>query len=72
MDKIRLCSSSMPMVSFQIQHTLLDGGDGVNHYTVPNSRTPDIVNITRMSNVNQPGLWVYKVDNYRIIAGVRP
>ena len=48
----------------------IDGGDGVNHYTVPNSRTPDIVNITRTSNVNQPGLWVFKVDNYSIIAGV--
>ena len=48
----------------------IDGGDGVNYYTVPNSLTPDIVNITRTSNVNQPGLWVFKVDNYNIIAGV--
>ena len=48
----------------------IDGGDGVNHYTVPNSRTPDIVNITRTSNVNQPGLWVFKVDDYNIIGGV--
>ena len=44
--------------------------DGVNHYTVPNSLTPDIVNITRTSNVNQPGLWVFKVDDYNIIAGI--
>ena len=48
----------------------IDGGDGVNHYTVPNSRTPDIVNIPRTSNVNQPGLWVFKTDDYNIIAGV--
>ena len=47
----------------------IDGGDGVNHYTVPNSLTPDIVNITRTSNVNQPGLWVFKVDGYNIIGG---
>ena len=47
----------------------IDGGDRVNHYTVPNSLTPDIVNITRTSNVNQPGLWVFKVDDYNIIGG---
>ena len=39
-------------------------------YTLPNSRTSDTVNITRTSNVNQPGLWVFKVDNYSIIAGM--
>ena len=48
----------------------IDGGDGVNHYTVPNSLTPDIVNITRTSNINQPGLWVFKLDDYNIIGGV--
>ena len=48
----------------------IDGGDRVNHYTVPNSLTPDIVNITRTSNVNQPGLWILKVDDYNIIGGV--
>ena len=47
----------------------IDGGDGVNHYTAPNSLTPDIVNITRTSNVNKPGLWVFKVDNSKIVAG---
>ena len=38
--------------------------DGVNYYTVPR------VNITRTSNVNQPGLWIFKVDDYNIIGGV--
>ena len=38
--------------------------DGINYYTVPR------VNITRTSNVNQPGLWVFKLDNYNIIGGV--
>ena len=40
------------------------GGDGVNYYTVPYS------DITRSSNVNQQGLWVFKVDDYNIIGGV--
>ena len=43
------------------------GGDGLNYYTLPYS---DRVNITRTSNVNRPGLWVFKVDDYNIIGGV--
>ena len=56
-----------PAYSLQIG---IDGGDRVNYYTVPNSLTPDIVRIARTSNVNQPGLWVFKVDDYNIIGGV--
>lgn len=48
----------------------IDGGDGVNYYSVPNSLTPAIINITDTSNVNIPGLWIMKVDNH-IIAGIR-
>ena len=61
------------LIELSLSHSIqigIDGGDGVNHYTVPNSRTPDIVNITRTSNVNQPGLWVFKLDDNNIIAGV--
>jgi hypothetical protein len=47
----------------------IDGGDGVNHYTVPDSLTPDIINITDTSNVNRPGLWIFKLDEY-IIGGI--
>ena len=61
------------LIGLSLSHPVqigIDGGDEENHYTVPNSRTPDIVNITRMSNVNQPGLWVFKLDEYNIIGGV--
>ncbi len=44
----------------------IDGGDGVNYYTVPGSFTPNIFNITYTSNVHQPGLWIFKLDNYMI------
>ena len=47
----------------------IDGGDGVNYYSVPDSRTAQIVNVESTSNVNMPGLWILKVDNY-IIAGI--
>ena len=46
----------------------IDGGDEVNYYSVPGSLTPSIINITHTSNVDQPGLWIFKLDTY-IIAG---
>ena len=45
-------------------------GNGVYYYFIE-ANTPDTVNrITTTSNVNQPGLWIFKVDDYNIIAGV--
>ena len=38
-----------------------NAGDQVNSYTLPGSRTPNIVNITRTSNVGIPGTWIFKV-----------
>ena len=46
----------------------IDGGDGMNYFTVPGSLTPEIINITHTSNVNRPGLWIFKLDRH-IIAG---
>ena len=46
----------------------IDGGDGVNYYSVPGSLTPSIINITRTTNVGQPGLWIFKLDTH-IVAG---
>ena len=40
----------------------IDGGDRVNYYSVP------VINITHTSNVDQPGLWIFKLDTH-IIAG---
>ncbi|KAH0631335.1 hypothetical protein JD844_005624 [Phrynosoma platyrhinos] len=41
-----------------------DNGDKINYYIMPGSRTTDILNITKTSNVNYPGRWVFKVDEY--------
>ena len=38
-----------------------NAGDQINSYTIPGSRTSSITNITRTSNVNNPGTWIYKV-----------
>ncbi|XP_060113626.1 IgGFc-binding protein-like [Heteronotia binoei] len=39
-----------------------DSGDKTNYYTIPSSRTPDIINIGRTTNVGVPGRWVFQVD----------
>ncbi|XP_067316773.1 IgGFc-binding protein-like [Anolis sagrei] len=41
-----------------------DNGDKTNYYIMPGSRTSDILNITKISNVNYPGRWVFQVDEY--------
>ena len=35
--------------------------DGSNFFTVPESGTTEIINITQTSNVNIPGIWMFHV-----------
>ena len=39
-----------------------DAGDGVTSFTVPVSQTDDIIDIVSTSNVNVPGMWVFRLD----------
>ena len=39
----------------------INAGDGVNSITLPGSLTSRSVNITQISNVGIPGVWIYKV-----------
>ena len=41
----------------------INAGNGINHVTVPGSRTPSIINITRTSNVGIPGVWMFWIGN---------
>ena len=43
-----------------------NAGDSTNALTVTGSRTPGIMNISSTSNVNRPGLWVFRVDEAQI------
>ncbi|XP_061452981.1 sushi, nidogen and EGF-like domain-containing protein 1 isoform X2 [Rhineura floridana] len=43
-----------------------DSGDKKNFYTIPGSRTADVLNIGGTSNVNVPGCWVFQVDEFVI------
>ena len=41
----------------------LNAGDGVNFVTVPESFTADsVLNLTNTSNVDLPGVYIYRVD----------
>ena len=44
-----------------------NAGDGVNFAKVPASRTPDIINIDTTSNVGIPGVWIFQVNEARIV-----
>ena len=46
-----------------------NAGDGLRFATVPNSQTPEIINISSTSNVGIPGVWIFRVDQGEIIAG---
>ena len=39
----------------------INAGDSINHITIPGSQSPDIINITRTSNVGIPGVWMFQV-----------
>ena len=39
----------------------INAGDGANHITIPGSLTPSISNIEGTSNIDVPGIWVFRV-----------
>lgn len=43
-----------------------NSGDDKNFYSIPGSRTADIINITRTSNVDEPGRWVFEVGDFKV------
>ena len=44
-----------------------NAGDGVNFAAVPGSRTTEIINIEKLSNVGIPGFFVFQVSQDTII-----
>ena len=39
-----------------------NAGDGVRYFSIRGSQTPSIVHIDTTSNVEVPGLWMFRVD----------
>lgn len=46
-----------------------DAGDGINFLALEASRTPDIINITQMSNIDIPGKFIFRVDSAEMKQG---
>ena len=44
-----------------------NAGDGQTFVSVPDSRTDAIINIAQTSNVNRPGVWIYKVGAHLVV-----
>ena len=47
-------------------HQILNAGISNKSYEVPASGTPEIINITKSSNVERPGVWVFRIDGDEI------
>ena len=44
----------------------LNVGDNITYVNIPGSRTPNILNITQMSNVGKGGKWVFQVNQGKL------
>ncbi len=51
-------------------HAGFDAGDGVRFALIPESDSPEIINIDTTSNVGVPGVWAFRVDGEDIAVGV--
>ena len=40
----------------------INAGDGMNHITIPGSLTPSMIDIEETSNVDIPGVWIFKIE----------
>lgn len=57
-----------PLV-FNVLKVGFNAGDGILFYILNASRTPEIFNVTKMSNVNIPGKFAFRVDGSDIMDG---
>jgi len=57
-------STSSGNVSAQVG---FNAGDGIRFSVVPESRRPEIINIASTSNVDIPGVWMFRVDQEDIM-----
>ncbi|CAH2318175.1 alpha-tectorin-like [Pelobates cultripes] len=46
-----------------------NSGDETHYFNIPGSRTGEILNIKSTSNVNYPGRWIFRVDDFQVPGG---
>jgi hypothetical protein len=44
----------------------VNAGDGERFFSVPSSRSVDVINIASTSNINHPGRWMFRVDHANV------
>ena len=49
-----------------------NAGDGVNYYSLPGSRTPNVISVVNSTNAAVPGLWIFKVDSNNVAMPTSP
>ena len=49
-----------------------NAGNGVNYYSLPGSRTPNVINVANSTNAAVPGLWIFKVDSNSVAIPTSP
>ncbi|XP_078360279.1 protein mesh-like [Oculina patagonica] len=46
-----------------------NAGDGIRFFSIPGSRTHQVIDIPNKSNVGKPGRWIFRIDNAKIEGG---
>ncbi|KAM8927031.1 alpha-tectorin-like [Pelodytes ibericus] len=46
-----------------------NSGDATHYFNIPGSRTDEILKIKSTSNVNCPGRWIFRVDDFKVPGG---
>lgn len=47
-----------------------DAGDGLRNFELPQSGTPDILMLSNLSNINVPGVFVFRIGQANITEGM--
>ena len=51
-------------------HAGFNAGDGIRFALLPQSDTPEIINVSTTSNIGMPGVWMFQVDEENITVDV--
>lgn len=58
---------SLDTVSAQVGFSA--GNDSFRYYTLNGSGTDEVLKLNSTSNINRPGVWIFKVDGDDVVSG---
>lgn len=58
-------ASTFSFRDYYVSHLQMgyNAGDGIHYYNHPQSFTTDLVNVFSTSNVDIPGVWIFRLDS---------